>query len=357
MQALVGLFCFSLLLAAGTCLVCEHCSDFQEDCTGKLELCSEGKDTCATILTETIIGKVSSFTIVKSCYQASKCLGSSKGNSFIKVNVNIECSSPPAGKVESEGGKAPVHGGNELPDHQHLAEVFQRAKSRAAEVLRLNVDDVKPKSRIAIEATESPKPNTHTPKLPPESSKPPLETPKPNPETPKPEPETPKPNPETPKPNLETPKPNPETPKPNPETPKPNPETPKPNPETPKPNPETPKPNPETPKPEPETPKPEPETPEPNPETPKPNPETPKPNPETPKPNPETPKPNPETPEPNPETPKPEPETPEPNPETPKPNPDSPKPLTTTPSPGGAHQTTASFLLALSSLLLMNILL
>ncbi|KAG8143428.1 hypothetical protein E2320_000661 [Naja naja] len=138
----------------GTCLECEHCSGFNQDCTGKLNLCNEGQDTCATILTETIIGKVSSFTIVKSCYQASKCLSSSKGNSFMKVNVNIECSTSPARKMESEGGKAPVHWSNELPNNQLLAEVFNRPKSRAAVVFNPNPSDIEFKAAEEAKSTD-----------------------------------------------------------------------------------------------------------------------------------------------------------------------------------------------------------
>ncbi|XP_070805902.1 uncharacterized protein [Pituophis catenifer annectens] len=184
MQALVGLFCFALVLATGTSLECEHCSGLQKDCTGKLKLCSEGQDTCATILTETIIGKVSSFTIIKSCYQASKCHGSNNGNSFIKVNVNIECSSSPAGKIESEGGKALVPGSNELPDNQLLVKLFNRPKSRAAEPPESATD--KPES-----ATDKPESATD----------------KPEPTTDKPEPTTDKPEPTTDKPKTSTPKP------------------------------------------------------------------------------------------------------------------------------------------------------
>ncbi|XP_015746671.1 uncharacterized protein LOC107326682 [Python bivittatus] len=106
MQPLVGLFCFSWLLATGSCLECESCTAFNEDCTGKLELCSEDQDTCATIVTETIMGKRTSFGIVKSCYQSSKCLGSNTQYPFLKVNVNIECSSSQVGKMEIEGGEA-----------------------------------------------------------------------------------------------------------------------------------------------------------------------------------------------------------------------------------------------------------
>ncbi|ETE61165.1 Zonadhesin, partial [Ophiophagus hannah] len=117
MQALVGLFCLSLLLATG---------------------------------------KTSSFTIVKSCYQASKCLRSSKRNSFMKVNVNIECSSSPAGKMESEGGKAPVHWSNELPNNQLLPEVFNRPKSRAAVVFNPNPNDIKFKAVEDVKSTDLP---------------------------------------------------------------------------------------------------------------------------------------------------------------------------------------------------------
>ncbi|XP_058052030.1 myosin light chain kinase, smooth muscle-like [Ahaetulla prasina] len=190
MQALVGLFCFSLLLATGTCLECEYCSAFKEDCTGKLQLCGEGQDTCATILTETIIGKANSFTVVKSCYQTSKCVGSKQGNSFIKVNVNIKCSSSPAGKM---GLEALVLESNELPDNQFLV----RPKSRAAADLNANAGNRQggetPKTTKIPEKppTEKPKPPTEKPKPPTEKPKPPTEKPKPPTEKPKPPTPTP----------------------------------------------------------------------------------------------------------------------------------------------------------------------
>ncbi|XP_026581700.1 uncharacterized protein LOC113454552, partial [Pseudonaja textilis] len=166
----------SLFLCLGTCLECEHCSGFDKDCTGKLKLCDEGQDTCATILTETIIGKMSRFTIVKSCYQASKCLRSSKRNSFVKVNVNIECSSSPVGKLESKGGKAPVLWSNELPNNQLLAEVFNQPKSRAAVVFNPNPSDIKFKAAEVRVADPSGKP-PNTSGKPPNTSGKPTETP------------------------------------------------------------------------------------------------------------------------------------------------------------------------------------
>ncbi|KAJ6663546.1 hypothetical protein lerEdw1_009625 [Lerista edwardsae] len=76
MRVLLEVFLFSVLLRTGTCLECEVCSAIGSTCTGSMETCDVGQDTCAAIFSENSLAGMPIQTVVKSCEASSACSSS-----------------------------------------------------------------------------------------------------------------------------------------------------------------------------------------------------------------------------------------------------------------------------------------
>ncbi|XP_062995740.1 phospholipase A2 inhibitor NAI-like [Elgaria multicarinata webbii] len=92
MQALLGLYLFSLLLTIGASLECETCIAEGKTCTGQKVKCSAGLDTCATVLTEVTVGSVTTQAIGKGCYLKSECNnGKTVEANGMTITTTINC--------------------------------------------------------------------------------------------------------------------------------------------------------------------------------------------------------------------------------------------------------------------------
>ncbi|XP_053124350.1 phospholipase A2 inhibitor NAI-like [Hemicordylus capensis] len=73
MPALLGLFLFSVLLRTGTSLECEVCSGFGSSCTGSMETCYAGQDTCVITLSENSLAGEKLQMVTKACGYSYEC--------------------------------------------------------------------------------------------------------------------------------------------------------------------------------------------------------------------------------------------------------------------------------------------
>ncbi|XP_043391148.1 phospholipase A2 inhibitor gamma subunit B isoform X3 [Chelonia mydas] len=61
------------LLATGACLQCETCVDLGKSCTGNLETCAAGQDSCGIFLTEVTVEGERTQSFLKGCIPSSEC--------------------------------------------------------------------------------------------------------------------------------------------------------------------------------------------------------------------------------------------------------------------------------------------
>ncbi|XP_074927498.1 phospholipase A2 inhibitor gamma subunit B-like [Chelonoidis abingdonii] len=73
MKASLAVCILAALLATGACLQCEVCKGPGTSCTGDLQTCTAGYDSCAIALREKTVAGVKSHTIVKTCATPSEC--------------------------------------------------------------------------------------------------------------------------------------------------------------------------------------------------------------------------------------------------------------------------------------------
>ncbi|XP_034612757.1 phospholipase A2 inhibitor subunit gamma B-like [Trachemys scripta elegans] len=75
MEASLVICILAALLATGTCLQCEVCNGPGNNCTGSMETCPAGQDSCAIFLTEVISGAegMKSQSFLKGCVPSSDC--------------------------------------------------------------------------------------------------------------------------------------------------------------------------------------------------------------------------------------------------------------------------------------------
>ncbi|XP_023969429.3 phospholipase A2 inhibitor gamma subunit B-like [Chrysemys picta bellii] len=73
MEASLVICILAALLATGTCLQCEVCNGPGNNCTGSMQTCPAGQDSCAIFLTEVILEGVKSQSFLKSCVPSSDC--------------------------------------------------------------------------------------------------------------------------------------------------------------------------------------------------------------------------------------------------------------------------------------------
>ncbi|XP_066489747.1 phospholipase A2 inhibitor and Ly6/PLAUR domain-containing protein-like [Tiliqua scincoides] len=73
MQAFLGIWLLSALIAGGIALECEVCSDIGHNCTGNIETCPPGHDFCAITAFESAQDNLRVNGVVKNCVPASAC--------------------------------------------------------------------------------------------------------------------------------------------------------------------------------------------------------------------------------------------------------------------------------------------
>ncbi|XP_062996520.1 phospholipase A2 inhibitor NAI-like [Elgaria multicarinata webbii] len=73
MQNLLGLFICFVLVNTGTALECEVCIGIGTDCTGSMQTCEAGKDTCVIAVTENTMSGLPILTVVKACESSNTC--------------------------------------------------------------------------------------------------------------------------------------------------------------------------------------------------------------------------------------------------------------------------------------------
>ncbi|XP_067397669.1 phospholipase A2 inhibitor and Ly6/PLAUR domain-containing protein-like [Emydura macquarii macquarii] len=82
MKASLAFCILAALLAVGACLQCEVCSGPGNDCTGSLQTCTLGEDTCGVALTESTFGGEKMQNIIKRCLTSSLCKDGPMSMSF-----------------------------------------------------------------------------------------------------------------------------------------------------------------------------------------------------------------------------------------------------------------------------------
>ncbi|XP_024050760.1 phospholipase A2 inhibitor subunit gamma B-like [Terrapene carolina triunguis] len=75
MKAFLAICILAALLAMGACLKCEVCERLGKSCTGNLQTCAAGQDSCGVIFEETMQGSegVNTQNIKWSCVTSSQC--------------------------------------------------------------------------------------------------------------------------------------------------------------------------------------------------------------------------------------------------------------------------------------------
>ncbi|XP_067397667.1 phospholipase A2 inhibitor gamma subunit B-like [Emydura macquarii macquarii] len=73
MKASLAVCILAALLAVGSCLQCEVCTAQGNSCTGPMQTCASGKDTCGILLTEVMQAGMKIQTTVKACVTSSEC--------------------------------------------------------------------------------------------------------------------------------------------------------------------------------------------------------------------------------------------------------------------------------------------
>ncbi|XP_073177726.1 phospholipase A2 inhibitor and Ly6/PLAUR domain-containing protein-like isoform X3 [Lepidochelys kempii] len=76
MKAPLFLYILFALLDLGACLQCEVCTGFGRNCTGSMETCSSGEDSCAITVFESLIVGFNIQQVTKSCMASSECRAS-----------------------------------------------------------------------------------------------------------------------------------------------------------------------------------------------------------------------------------------------------------------------------------------
>ncbi|XP_074837458.1 phospholipase A2 inhibitor gamma subunit B-like [Carettochelys insculpta] len=73
MKASLAVSILAAVLATGSCLQCEVCSGTGHNCTGSMQPCAAGEDSCGIIITEVTMAEVKSHSIFKGCVPSSQC--------------------------------------------------------------------------------------------------------------------------------------------------------------------------------------------------------------------------------------------------------------------------------------------
>ncbi|XP_065276420.1 phospholipase A2 inhibitor and Ly6/PLAUR domain-containing protein-like [Emys orbicularis] len=73
MEASLVVCILAALLATGSCLQCEVCEGQGTSCTGTMQTCPAGRDSCAISLTVTTLAGMNTQSIHKGCVTSSQC--------------------------------------------------------------------------------------------------------------------------------------------------------------------------------------------------------------------------------------------------------------------------------------------
>ncbi|XP_059581301.1 phospholipase A2 inhibitor gamma subunit B-like [Alligator mississippiensis] len=94
MKAPVILYVLLAFLDQGSSLQCEVCREKRDSCSGSMETCNPGHDTCGIIKSETILGELKSRTYTKSCLSSDACRNPFLSMDFgkgIRQRTSIAC--------------------------------------------------------------------------------------------------------------------------------------------------------------------------------------------------------------------------------------------------------------------------
>nr|XP_048683811.1 phospholipase A2 inhibitor gamma subunit B-like [Caretta caretta] len=94
MKASLAVFILAALLATGACLQCEVCEGPGTSCTGDLQTCAAGIDSCGITLTEVTLVGMKQQVIAKGCVTSGSCKGDPLTMNFgngLTMKVGIAC--------------------------------------------------------------------------------------------------------------------------------------------------------------------------------------------------------------------------------------------------------------------------
>ncbi|XP_026518736.1 phospholipase A2 inhibitor subunit gamma B-like [Terrapene carolina triunguis] len=94
MEASLVVCILAALLATGACLQCERCEEEGTSCTGSLQTCTAGQNSCGVVLTELTLGGEKTQTIIKGCTTSSQCNTRFVSTNFGKgmmIRTSIAC--------------------------------------------------------------------------------------------------------------------------------------------------------------------------------------------------------------------------------------------------------------------------
>ncbi|XP_067397668.1 phospholipase A2 inhibitor and Ly6/PLAUR domain-containing protein-like [Emydura macquarii macquarii] len=94
MKASLAVCILAALLAVGSCLQCEVCTAQGNSCTGPMQTCASGQDTCVILLMEFMLVGVKNQTIAKACATSSECKTGSDSVNFgmgMKIRTSSAC--------------------------------------------------------------------------------------------------------------------------------------------------------------------------------------------------------------------------------------------------------------------------
>ncbi|XP_027675028.2 phospholipase A2 inhibitor NAI [Chelonia mydas] len=94
MEASLAVCILAALLATGACLQCEVCTGVGNNCTGSMQTCDPGQDSCGIFLTEVIVAGMKTQTILKGCVTSSQCKAGPVSMNFgneVTSSTSIAC--------------------------------------------------------------------------------------------------------------------------------------------------------------------------------------------------------------------------------------------------------------------------
>ncbi|XP_059579489.1 phospholipase A2 inhibitor gamma subunit B-like [Alligator mississippiensis] len=94
MKAPVILYVLLAFLGQGSSLQCEFCDAIGDNCSGSMQTCNPGEDTCGIIKNEAIVGELKSRTYTKSCLSSDACRNPFLSMDFgkgIRQRTSIAC--------------------------------------------------------------------------------------------------------------------------------------------------------------------------------------------------------------------------------------------------------------------------
>ncbi|XP_025051410.1 phospholipase A2 inhibitor subunit gamma B-like isoform X3 [Alligator sinensis] len=111
MKAPVILYVLLAFLDQGRSFQCEVCHAIGDSCSGSMETCHSGEDTCGIIKSEMTLGEVKTLTYTKSCLTSDVCRNPFLSMDFgkgIRQRTSIACCTGEACRTTSVQRMSPL---------------------------------------------------------------------------------------------------------------------------------------------------------------------------------------------------------------------------------------------------------